>query len=84
MLEEEGDGIAFPCQQTPRILGPKECGGGGGNGLSTKEKRTFYECIYFKFLAVFFTTKPRGGGGGGAKGLRGLSTKKKLFLRLLL
>ena len=51
--------------------------GGGGKGLSTKEKITLEKCFYFKFVTVLLTTK-----GGGAKGLSGLSIKKRFFLRL--
>ena len=35
--------------------------GGGGKGLSIKEKITF-QMFFFQFVAVLFTTKPRGGG----------------------
>ena len=42
--------------------------------MSAKEKSTILNVI-FLFVAVLSTTKPRG--GGGAKGLSGLSIKKK-------
>ena len=52
--------------------------GGSGTGFSTKAKRFYF---YFLFVAVLLTPKPRVR-GGAAKGLSGLSTKKKLFLRI--
>ena len=48
--------------------------GGVGKGLFTKKKR-FLNVFFF---AVLLTTKPRRE-GGGAKGLSGLSTKKRTF-----
>ena len=47
--------------------------GGGGKGLSTKEKNNFW---VFLLVMVLLITKP---GGGGTNGLIGLSTKTKNF-----
>ena len=41
--------------------------------MSTKEKKYFLKW-FFRFVAVLLTTKPK-----GAKGLSGLSTKKRFF-----
>ena len=45
--------------------------GGGGKGLSTKEKNNTF--LIFFFVCVLLTTKPRER-AGGAKGHSGLST----------